>query len=191
MRRSEKPTSKNPWTDADYFDYLKSRCTVTEEGCWIHPGSQTHPRGMREGALGYTQVTIRGRRYMTHRWVYEFVYGFIPDEMVVGHKCDTPPCCNPGHLVAMTELQNSADMIAKQRNFEQQRTECPKGHPYDAANTLFVTAKSGRPARQCRTCNREKQHEPGYVQWRRDYQRKRRARLREQRLAAQQEQTHG
>jgi hypothetical protein len=154
VTRSHRPSLQNPWSDADYFEYLKGRCTVNDNGCWIHPGSQTHPRGMRPGALGYTQCTIRSRRYMTHRWMYAFVHGPIPEGHVVGHRCDTPPCCNPDHLKAMTELENAADMIAKRRNYEQQRTHCPRGHEYNEENTYILPAASGRMARNCKVCAR-------------------------------------
>jgi hypothetical protein len=74
----------------------------------------------------------------------------------------------------MTELENSADMIAKGRNYEQQRTHCPKGHPYSGDNLYFVRAKSGRPSRRCRECERIK----GRKRW--AYQREYRTRLSEQ-----------
>lgn len=181
MTRSKRHSQSSPWSDSDYIDYVKSRCTITATGCWVHDGSQTLPRGMKPGSLGYTQTGYRGGREMTHRLMYLLAVGAIPAGHVVSHRCDNPPCCNPAHLKAATELENSADMIAKRRNHEQQRTHCPLGHPYDEQNTIPRIAKSGRPARGCKACEKIKQTSPSYVQWRRQYQRKRRAAAREQR----------
>jgi hypothetical protein len=96
--------------------------------------------------------------------MYTYAKGPIPPGYVVGHECDTPPCCNPDHLKAITELENSADMIAKGRNYEQQRTHCPKGHPYSGDNVYFLPAKSGRPARRCRECERIKSRRRWHTQ---------------------------
>lgn len=41
---------------------------------------------------------------------------------------------------AKTEIPNS------------DRTHCPKGHPYDEANTYVVVKRDGRTSRQCRIC---------------------------------------
>lgn len=38
-----------------------------------------------------------------------------PREMFVLHRCDNPPCCNPGHLFLGDAAANVADMIAKGR----------------------------------------------------------------------------
>jgi hypothetical protein len=36
--------------------------------------------------------------------------------MVVMHKCDNPPCCNPEHLCIGTQAQNLRDMRVKGRH---------------------------------------------------------------------------
>jgi len=143
-------------TDAQYIERFKARCSINERGCWVHSGRQSRSRGMRPGAPGYIQVNYRGVRWMLHRLMYTLHKGPIPERFVVAHECDNPPCCNPSHLKAVTELENSADMIAKGRNYEQQRTHCPRGHAYDELNTEYKRAKSGRLARECRTCTRER-----------------------------------
>jgi hypothetical protein len=43
----------------------------------------------------------------------------IPPGMVMMHKCDNPPCCNPNHLRPGTSAENSTDKAAKDRGRSQ------------------------------------------------------------------------
>jgi hypothetical protein len=47
-----------------------------------------------------------GRRYV-HRLIYEREHGLIPKGMLVFHKLDGRPCCNPRHLVLATRRERT------------------------------------------------------------------------------------
>lgn len=65
----------------------------------------------RGGAYGSIRVGSRtdGSRKMvqTHRLAYELSHGPIPDGLQVMHLCNNKRCCNPDHLVAGTNSENT------------------------------------------------------------------------------------
>ena len=83
----------------------------------------------REGCLvrkkcvldtGYTLIHFNKkhaiRAVLTHRFVFENLFGPIPEGISILHSCDNPPCFNPMHLFSGTPLDNSTDMVAKDRH---------------------------------------------------------------------------
>jgi len=52
---------------------------------------------------------------LAHRRAWALFVGPIPDGMCVLHRCDNPPCCNPGHLFLGTQTDNQRDRHAKGR----------------------------------------------------------------------------
>jgi hypothetical protein len=76
-------------------------------GCWLWlSGINNKGYGIRE---------VGGRRKLAHRISYEMFCGEIPDGLCVLHRCDTPLCINPRHLLLGTKLENTRDMDAKGR----------------------------------------------------------------------------
>lgn len=77
-------------------------CDVTPSGCWEYRG----PRF----AKGYAQVKAEGSNpRLGHRIVWEQFHGEIPEDLVVRHRCDNPPCINPFHLLIGTQQDNVDD----------------------------------------------------------------------------------
>lgn len=50
-----------------------------------------------------------------HKFAYVVTNGLVPDGLVVRHKCDNPPCCNPDHLLIGTPSDNIRDAIERGR----------------------------------------------------------------------------
>ena len=102
---------------------------------------------------GYGRYPVGGSWVGAHRVAWEQEYGPIPKGMSVLHHCDNPPCILPSHLFLGTQQDNVADMIAKGRGREQQKTHCVRGHEFIEENTYIRPSDGGRI---CRTCSRER-----------------------------------
>jgi hypothetical protein len=113
-------------------------------GCWLWTLS---PDAYGYGRIGWTVRGINYRVY-AHRLAWWLAHGPIPAGLTVDHQCHTRMCCNPAHLRLLTRIENSRI----QHNHQRRKTHCPRGHPYDEANTYRHPA--GR--RVCRTCKRSR-----------------------------------
>lgn len=81
------------------------------KACWEWRGHLTSD--------GHGQVKIRSltkSALKTHRVAYMLSKGLIPSGLVIRHKCDNAPCCNPAHLVKGTVSQNVQDRIKRRRS---------------------------------------------------------------------------
>jgi hypothetical protein len=122
--------------------------------CWEWAGSRHKS--------GYGRINQGGIVLYAHRLAYEFAFGdAMPAGLSVCHHCDNPPCCNPAHLFLGTAADNANDKARKGRTVNpltdalKRRTHCPRGHPYDASNTVvYLRPGFTRPVRRCRECIR-------------------------------------
>lgn len=157
-------------TDIERF-LLQVDASGGTEAChlWIGP---------TRNAKGYGAFRVGGRTVVAHRWLLGQLRGeplVWPDE-VGCHRCDNPRCVNPAHLYVGSHSDNAHDAIERSGHAaaaNMAKTECPKGHPYDAANTGH---SAGR--RYCRACKRE-QSNANAKRARRDRGMKVRSRLRD------------
>ena len=64
---------------------------------------------------GYGQLWLEGGMVAAHRLAYKLSYDDYNYKLDVLHTCDTPRCCNPGHLFQGTDVDNMQDAINKGR----------------------------------------------------------------------------
>lgn len=110
------------------------------DGCWEWRAGRSS---------GYGVVRIGGRKVYAHRAMYELVFGPLPDDACVLHKCDNPPCIRPDHLFDGSRDDNMQDMIAKgrARHPGQKGTEHPQAKLTDA-DVLTIRAATGVTQRE-------------------------------------------
>lgn len=116
---------------------LVRKRAVDPSGCWIWQGA-------RWGKYGSTQY--RYKRLAVHRAAYVIWREPIPEPLVIDHLCRNTRCFNPDHLECVTVSVNTA----RGNSYRARVTHCPKGHPYDSANT-YLTPQGWRDCRTCRT----------------------------------------
>ena len=81
-------------------------------GCWecnLAPNTGGYPLITEE--IDGEQVS-----YTVHRYVWQLVYGPVPEGLVIAHRCDNRSCWRPSHLFAITSRDNTADRHEKGRD---------------------------------------------------------------------------
>lgn len=105
--------------------------------CWLWTACGT--------SAGYGTISVgpaKSRKMMqAHRVSLQLAGVVIPDGMEPDHLCFVKACVRPSHLEPVTHQENS-------RRSRARITQCPKGHPYDEANTHIGV----RGERRCRKC---------------------------------------
>lgn len=106
------------------------------DDCWFWKASTNR---------GYGQLQFGGKNRVAHRVCWELTKGPIPSGLLVCHKCDERPCCNPRHLFLGTSKNNSEDMVKKGRS--------TKGRPTHRARDRVTGRFSAGPGppRPCRS----------------------------------------
>lgn len=146
---------------------------VTETGCWLYMGA------------------LNNTGYGPHRRAYEDAKGPIPPGLVIDHLCRVRSCVNPAHLRAVTPRDNwdapNSECLSK---LKREQTHCRRGHEFTPQNTI----RRANGTRLCRECQRlgsakfyaehrevrladQKDYYRRHREERREYERKRRARL--------------
>lgn len=108
-------------------------------GCWLWLAA------VCSGGYGVFGLGRSVRR--VHAVAYDALVGPIPSDLVIDHLCRERSCCNPAHLEPVSRGENvlrGTGVAARCARV----THCPKGHAYDAANTVL---RDGR-LRICRAC---------------------------------------
>ena len=117
-----------------------SHIEKTETGCWRWTGYLDKK--------GYARFDYAGGGRAS-RFSYSTFVAPIPEGLTLDHLCRNRDCVNPAHLEAVTNKENVLRGIGLAAQHAR-ATHCPKGHPYNKANTYFRQDKVGRECRACR-----------------------------------------
>lgn len=105
-------TVVTPYIDYSERFWSKVDVAASIEECWPWKAGRFE-KGY--GSFSLTPGFLVKRSVRAHRVAYELTRGSIPVGMIVMHKCDNPPCCNPNHLVLGTVKENAEDRDRKNR----------------------------------------------------------------------------
>lgn len=109
-------------TDEQIIELLKKRINITDNGCWeflpyrkrTGQFKKNRYTGEKTAEKKYPTLTVNGKDWHIHRLSWAIHNGGtekLIKGMVICHKCDNPPCCNPDHLYQGTFKDNRADRI--------------------------------------------------------------------------------
>jgi len=112
-----------------------------DSGCWEWKSAAEK--------RNYARFQVGGKMWLSHRYAYHVLIGPIPDGLVIDHLCRNPPCVNPAHLEAVTHRENTLRGNGACA-VHARKTQCPRGHPYDEANTRMIAG-----GRTCWICTRK------------------------------------
>jgi hypothetical protein len=98
-------------TQPSLFRFRASFTPHPISGCWLW-------RGRPQGSNGYGRIKHNGVAMQAHRFSWLIHHGEIPPRMLVRHKCDTPLCVNPSHLLLGSAQENSDDKLSRGRQYK-------------------------------------------------------------------------
>lgn len=123
---------------------------VSPAGCWEWRGTRNE--------IGYGLMNLVRKGHSdtrVHRLMFERFVAPIPEGLVVRHKCDNPPCCNPAHLELGTQADNVNDMKVRGRHWRHGATECQNGHDITLPSSFRIAKRKGRgPEKVCLACQK-------------------------------------
>lgn len=168
-------------TDEEYnrkwFDRLRARTIVDDKGCYVWQGPVT--------TKGYPSRAHRSLALQGHRIAYILTYGVtLTKEQFVCHRCDNRRCWNPEHLFVGDAAVNNRDCGNKGRHHNGVKLVCKRGHAYTFENT-YLKVTPTTVMRSCLECAKIRRDWPHYKERARERLRRRRARLRAERMGAQ------
>ena len=83
--------------------------TTTPDGCW------TWTAGCDQD--GYGHFKTDSRTWRAARWIFNQTNDSpLAGKEQVRHRCDNPPCVRPDHLIRGTQVDNSRDMVERERS---------------------------------------------------------------------------
>ncbi len=121
------------------------RWSVDERGCWNCTSHSLKP-------LGYPSLYDRFKRKVMpmHRYLYKELFGDVPSNIFIRHKCDNRACINPEHWEPGTPRDNVYDMIHRGG-----MVDITKYHARgEQINTAKLTTKEVIEIRESREPNR-------------------------------------
>ena len=107
-----------------------SKVDMNNGGCWNWRSGKSKK--------GYGYFSVKPFNLQSHRVAWAISNPTNPSSgLMVMHKCDNPPCCNPDHLFIGTAQDNSDDMMSKGRHNPPRGERCSQ-HKLDRESVAKI-----------------------------------------------------
>lgn len=115
------------------------------DACWPWTGSKDWD------GYGMVRLNMKNRRVTHIVWEYEN-NDTVPDDLLICHICDNPPCCNPAHLFLGNGFDNMQDRRNKRLGLvaEMKCNMCGKELKKESPIVIFEPGKPSQ--RMCQKC---------------------------------------
>lgn len=110
MSRKSRPAADRFWEKVNKLE--------GDDSCWEWTASLN--------GKGYGRFNTGKRLVKSHRFSWELEEGPVPEGMKVLHKCDNRKCVRRKHLFLGTDLDNTKDMIEKERQIRGEKCSWSK-----------------------------------------------------------------
>jgi HNH endonuclease len=120
--RKDKFLMQDNYTTKDIERFWQKVDKRGPDDCWEWLGSR--------GQWGHGRFNTRGTVQWSHRISYELANGPIPDGLIVRHKCNFSPCCNPAHLILGTQADNVQDKLRNKEPIKDHTHPIPGVRPW-------------------------------------------------------------
>lgn len=90
------------------------------------------------------------KRYLAHRWIYEYYNGLIPNGMYVDHTCRNRSCVNIEHLRIVNPRTSSIENNLGPTAINSHKTTCKNGHLLTDDNLYYGRNGKKRICKKCR-----------------------------------------
>ena len=124
-----------------FIERFHAKYKRVDGGCWLWQAGK-YAKGYGMFSLGRF-VDRRQHVEYAHRIAYVLAKGDIPQGRVVRHRCDTPACVNPDHLLLGTQADNVND-AAVQGHYSGPR---PGNRKLTDAQVEYIRTSSERAVR--------------------------------------------
>lgn len=96
------PIITNETAEERFFRQIRKE----KNGCWIFIGNGSGSGKNAKNGKGYGQLYFNGKKWMAHRWSYEYFISPIMEGDQIDHLCRNTRCVNPEHLESVSQYEN-------------------------------------------------------------------------------------
>ncbi|WP_186445743.1 HNH endonuclease signature motif containing protein [Paenibacillus cremeus] len=114
--------NKGKMKDDGRFKRKPIEFIIDDNGCFV---CTSHYASSEESG-GHIRYWFDKKVSVMHKFIYNELFGEVPEGLVVRHTCDNPKCINPEHLILGTQGDNVRDKVERNRQAKGEKVHTSK-----------------------------------------------------------------